>query len=116
MTDHGMTESEGKISTKVTNFLDPDAIEMACEVGAYMQIGLTDADLVDEAVSNLTAWGGVNVYRKEDVPEYLSYQDSEYIMDVVLVSQGEQIMNSDFLYSTKFVPQPTPSVEGILRP
>lgn len=38
VSDHGMTDTRGRTSTRITNFIDGDLIERACDLGPHMQV------------------------------------------------------------------------------
>ena len=48
MADHGMADTEGLVGTKITNFIDGDVIEKACDSGFFMHFALKDQSVTDE--------------------------------------------------------------------
>ncbi len=78
------------------------------------QVALKDPSTVDQAASDLSAWEGVDVFRKEDIPDHFGLRNNDLVLDLLLVSLGDQIISQDFEYSDAFLPFPVPSGEGIL--
>ncbi len=110
--DHGTKDTEGQVTSKVTNFVSGESIEKACDSGSYMHFAVADGFSVDEVVANLSSWEGVDVYKKEDIPDRFAFRDSDLVLDVLLVSQGEELVNQDWAYRQAFMPLPVPGMDG----
>ncbi len=112
VSDHGMTSQKGFKQMDMTHFINPDLIDKAVERVAYTNIKLSDLSKIDEAMDSLSQWPGVDVYKKEDIPEHLHYQDNSLILDILVVSKEGTIIGQDYGSSDKFIPPAEPGDGG----
>ncbi len=55
-------------------------------------------------MDQLSRWDGVDVYRKEDIPDHLRFRENDLVLDVLVVSRGRAKVGSTSDYPDKFLP------------
>ena len=78
---------------KLSDFLDEEAIpgiEAIVETGPFTSIMVNDSQLLDVIWEQLKDKGmaGVNVWRKEDLPESYHYKEHPYVPELTLITDG----------------------------
>ena len=87
----GMLDMKDSKQEELSDFLSRSDIEMLDKIierGSVQMIAVKDPENVDYLVGKLKAWSGVEVYKKEDIPEVLHYRNHRLILDILLFSKG----------------------------
>lgn len=103
-----MTDQYNTQGHKLTDYTPQSDIEKMIDVGAMTNIKVADGVSVDAVMANLSSFPGVTFYKKEDIPEQLHYKDNDLIYDIIMVTQGTELVSGDGDYPENYVPVPTP--------
>lgn len=106
--DHGMTSikpEDGMIYVKLEDYLTDidDNVYKVIEKGPVVMIAVKKGkvDVVFEQVSKMV---GVDVYRKEDIPEGLHFKGGQHVQDILLVARANYFIVGLIKNKGKMVP------------
>ncbi len=72
-----MTDESAKVKTQISKFVDPDLFDKIEYSEAFAHLAPKSPDLVDQVVEDLGGWRGVQVYKKEDIPDHFGFRDDD---------------------------------------
>jgi hypothetical protein len=93
-----MTTVVDKTSGLITDYTNKENIEKIVERGPLSSISVRNKTRIDLVVSDLRAWSQMDVYKREDIPDYLGVKNSDLILDILLVSKGTSLIDSDWRF------------------
>ena len=89
VSDHGMADGHIEAGMKYVNvkdFVNSDDIKLAIDVGAVMTIA-PESDKLEKVYNSLKRMPGVNVYKREEIPEEYHYKKGLFVHDILLVAK-----------------------------
>ncbi|KAK7063292.1 Ectonucleotide pyrophosphatase/phosphodiesterase member 6 [Halocaridina rubra] len=94
VSDHGMANTApGTIARhEIDDYLDTDLVENIADKGAIMNIKAPPEN-IPKVYEQLSAIPGINVYKKEDIPEKLHYKKGKYVNDILIMAKESEYGN-----------------------
>lgn len=102
-----MTDKYNREGHKLTDFTPQSDLEKVIDNGAMTNIKVAEGVSVDAVIANLSRFPGVTFYKKEDIPDHMHYKNNDLIYDILMVTQGTELVAGDTNYPENYLPPPT---------
>ena len=102
-----MTDKYNRKGHKLTDFTPQSDLAKVIDNGPMTNIKVAEGVSVDAVMKNLSRFPGVTFYKKEDIPDHLHYKDHDLIYDIIMITQGTELMAGDEDYPQNYLPAPT---------
>ncbi|CAL4125293.1 unnamed protein product, partial [Meganyctiphanes norvegica] len=85
VSDHGMTDTgrESVERIEIDDYLDTNLVENIADKGAFMNIKVKPEN-VEQVYEQLKKIQGVDIFKHDDIPEYLHYKNHKFIHEIIL--------------------------------
>lgn len=106
-----MTDVSSSPFTPLTRFTNPDNILKIVDRGAFSYVAVKDKSLIDQVASDLGQWQGVEVLKREDIPDYLHVSKSKFALDLLVKTKGTELVDSEQLNQDPYLPKASPNID-----
>ncbi len=87
----------------VKDYVRKEDVKFMGEAGPMNNFKLTKKADRKNVYTKLKTWTGMNVYKKEEIPEHLHYRNNKNILDILLVSKGKDMVMTTFSGEKRFI-------------
>ena len=84
LSDHGMTRNSNFDYEPLSSHLSEESIENIDVIIDGYNIGLKNDSNVDNVYEDLKQWEEIDVYKKDEMPEYFGLSDADFLLDLIV--------------------------------